>query len=267
MAQPTLNGRLLPPQDWEGDDATPGAHGAYVTCQDTAAGRMLYYATNGDVDLDGQAIRAAIVPRDSDGVSLAQVSVAIQSITNPMRVLRWTTQTLAEIRNWLAAGLGLVVDGYYGAIPRLWRHQVRADFNHALFISHYAAPNYRVWDPLNKDLASYGEDVPATAIEPFIRSLSGLSGWINLEPLAPPAEGNVMGNLFPITARRVVDLPKDTILEKTPGGARYTKLTKPATLGLIFATGTHFLVADGDAGVYVKRDGLTPRTADLNAGV
>lgn len=142
--QPTLNGRLLPPQDWEGDDATPGAHGAYVTCQDVSAGRMLYFATNGDVDLDGQAIRAAIRPRDSDGVSLGQVAVAIQSITNPPRFLKWTTQPLNDIRQWLRAGLGLVVDGYYGAIPREYRHQSGAVFNHAVWISNYDPPNYRV---------------------------------------------------------------------------------------------------------------------------
>lgn len=267
MTQPTLDGRLLPPNDWEGDDATPGAHGAYVTCQDTAAGRMLYYATNGDVDLDGQAIRAAIRPKDSDGVSLGQVSVAIQTLTDPVRVLRWSTQTLADMRQWLRARLGLVVDGYYGAIPRAWRQQARADFAHALWLSDFDGITYGVWDPLNHDLAGYGKRVPAYAIEPFMRSLSGLSGWINLESLAPPAEGNPMMNLVPMTCRRVVDLPKGAILEKTPNGDTYTTLHEPITLGLISATASHYYVADGDAGVYVKRDTVTAvRTQDKNVG-
>ncbi len=268
MTQPTYNGRNLPPQDWEGDDATPGAHGAYVTCQDTASGRMLYYATNGDVDIDGQSIRAAIRPKDSDGVSLGQVSVAIQSLTNPVRRLQWSTLTLADMRSWLAVGLGLVVDGYYGAIPKTYREQLRADFNHAVFIAYYEPPDYRVWDPLNKDLSSYGRMIPSYAIEPFMRSLSGLSGWINLEPLAPPAGGNPMLNLVPMTTHRVVDLPKNTQLYKTPGGDVFTTLREPVTLGFLGATATHYCIADGDAGVYVLRDAVTAvRTEDKNVGV
>lgn len=267
MTQPTLNGRFLPPQDWEGDDATPGAHGAYVSCQDTAAGRMLCYATNGDVDLDGQAIRAAIRPPDSDGVSLGQVSVAIQSITNPRRVLKWSTQNLLDIRSWLDVGLGFVVDGYYGAIPRQYREQKRADFNHAVWISNRESGQYRVWDPLNKDLESYGRWIPAYAIEPFIRSLSGLTGWITLEPLAPPAGGNPMMNLVPMTVHRVVDLPKGAVLYKTPGGEKYTTLDKAITLGFISATASHYFIADGDMGVYVLRSAVTAvRTEDKNVG-
>lgn len=228
---------------------------------------MLYYATNGDVDLDGMAIRAAIRPKDSDGVSLGQVSVAIQSLTDPVRVLQWRTQSLADMRQWLRAQLGLVVDGYYGAIPAAYRKQKRANFNHALWLSDFDGISYGVWDPLNKNLAGYGERLPADAVEPFMRSLSGLSGWINLEPLLPAAEGNPMMNLVPLTCRRVVDLPAGTVLEKTPGGAVYTTLKVAITLGLISATASHYYVADGDAGVYVLRSAVTAvRTQDKNVG-
>jgi len=267
VTQPTLAGRLLPPNDWEGDDFTPGAFGAYVTCQDTAAGRMTYYATNGDVDLDGQFIRAAIRPRDSDGVSLGQVSVAIQTLTGGRCALQWSTWTLDDIRSWLDAGLGLTVNGYYGAIPRTYREQVRADFNHAVFMSNRERPHYRVWDPLNKDLSGYGKMIPDYAIEPFIRSLSGLVGWVTLEPLAPPAGGNPMVNLVPMTCHRVVDLPKGTVLYKTPGGEKYTTLGDDITLGFLAATSTHYLIADGDAGVYVARAGVAVRTQDMNVGI
>jgi hypothetical protein len=268
VSQPKFNGRLLPPNDWEGDDFTPGAGGAYVTCQDTAAGRMLYYATNGDVDLDGKDIRAAIRPTDSDGVSFGQVSVAIQSLTSPVKILQWSTLTIPDIRNRLTAGLGLCVDGYYGAIPPEWREQRGGDFNHAIWVACYVAPNYRVWDPLNKDLAGYGKWIPATAIEPFMRSLSGLSGWINLDEIAPDAEGNPMMNLVPTTVHRVVDVPTGTILEKTPGGATHTTLKADTTFGLISATGTHYYIADGDYGVYVRRTKVTAvRTQDKNVGV
>lgn len=268
MTQPMLNGRLLPPQDFEGDDFTPGAGGAWVTCQDSAAGRMLYYATNGTVDLDGKAIRAAIQPPDSNGVSFGQVAVAIANLTNPTRFLQWSTLALPDVRSRLQAGLGLAIDGYYGAIPAAWRHQQNANFNHAMWISNFVPPNYRVWDPLNKNLSSYGEWIPATAIEPFIRSLSGLCGWFTLESIDPPAEGNPLMNLVPMTLHRVIDIPKGVVLEETPGGAQYTKLSKPATLGYISATNTHYYIADGDAGVYVPRStpGLVIRTQDLNAG-
>ena len=266
--QPTLNGRLLPPNDFEGDDATPGAHGAYVTCQDTASGRMLYYATNGSVSIEGKTIRAAIKPAQSDGVSLAQVSLAITSITSPPRVMRWGTKAIADMRNWLAGGLGLVVDGWYASIPKPYREQSNAAFGHALWIGYYQSPNYRVWDPLNKDLSGYGKWIPATAIEPFMRSYSGLCGWIPLEALDPTAEGNPMMNLVPMTLHRVIDMPKGTVLVKTPGGDTYTTLTAKATLGFISATNTHYYVADGDAGVYVDRGapGLVIRTQDINAG-
>jgi len=268
MAQPTLNGRLLPPNDWEGDDATPGAHGAYVTCQDTAAGRMLYYATNGEVDLDGQAIRSRIVPKDPSGVSLRQVSSAIISLTRPARVLQSGNRSVAEIRNWLAAGLGLVIDGYYGAIPLQWRQQRRADFGHALWFAVYEAPNYRVWDPLNKDQNGYGQWIPATAVEPFIRSFSGLCGWINLEPLAPEAEGNPMTNLVPMTVHRVLQVPAGTKLYKTPGGDIFTTLSKTVKLGYLGATSTHYHVADGDYGVYLLRDtdDVVMKVEDKNVG-
>ncbi len=82
----------------------------------------------------------------------------------------------------------------------------------------------------------------------------------------PVPTGDPMTNLVPLTVHRVVDLPAGTELEKTPGGALYTRISNPVTLGLLGATGTHYHVADGDAGVYVARTGITPRTADLNGG-
>lgn len=93
-----------------------------------------------------------------------------------------------------------------------------------------------------------------------LRSLAGRTP-------APAPEGDPMTNLVPLTCRRVVDLPAGAQLQKTPGGDPYTApFDHPTTLGLLGATPTHYHVADGDAGVYVARAGLTPRTADLNVG-
>lgn len=101
----------------------------------------------------------------------------------------------------------------------------------------------------------------------FDGTLDQLRALAGTAPGQPPASaGEPMTNLFPLTARRVVDLPKGTVLQKTPGGPIYTTLGKPATLGLLGATGTHFQVADGDYGVYVARAGLVPRTEDKNVG-
>jgi len=76
-----------------------------------------------------------------------------------------------------------------------------------------------------------------------------------------------MTNLFPLTAHRVADLRKGTVLEKTPGGTTFTTLANDITLGLVDATSTHYKVADGDAGVWVPRDKVIAiRTADMNVG-
>lgn len=74
-------------------------------------------------------------------------------------------------------------------------------------------------------------------------------------------------NLVPTTCRRVVDLPKGTVLYKTPGGEKYTTLDTKITLGFIASTSTHHFVADGDMGVYVLRSAVTAvRTEDKNVG-
>ena len=78
MSQPTVRGRKLPLQDWEGDDPLPVRN---KTCMDSAAGRALAYATNGAVVLDGKQIRAAVIPRDTDGITMTQASQAIHSLT------------------------------------------------------------------------------------------------------------------------------------------------------------------------------------------
>lgn len=82
-----------------------------------------------------------------------------------------------------------------------------------------------------------------------------------------PVSEEPMTNLVPLTVHRVVDIPAGTVLQKTPGGATFTTLSQAVTLGMLGATGTHYHVADGDAGVYVDRAKVTAiRTADKNVG-
>lgn len=174
---PNFRGRTYPRQDWEGDDFTPGAGGAYVTCQDTAAGRALAWATSGKVDLDGRVIRAHIAPHDSDGVTLAQVGEAVTAVSG--RHLGHSNLSIEHIDSMLVNGHGLIVDGYYGRIPRAYRFQANADFDHAIFIAVLSAKSgYRVWDPLDPNIHERGRWIPRDALVPFITSLHGLVGWI-----------------------------------------------------------------------------------------
>lgn len=171
MTQPSAYGRLIPPVDWEGDDFTPGAGGKYVTCADTATGRMAYWATNSKVNVDGRQIRARISPRDPNGVTLAQAAQGLHSLTGLTLVI--VNMTLAQKLTWLRAGKGLVVNGYYDSVPRAYRFQAFADFNHTMFIDFISHDGtmVRKHDPLNPNIHAYGEVIPLADIKPFINSL------------------------------------------------------------------------------------------------
>jgi hypothetical protein len=172
MKQPTILGRKLPRNDWEGDDSTPGAGGHYVTCQDTATGRMVAYATNGRVDKDGKVYRDA-VPYDPDGVTLQQMKHAVLEVAH-LPLVTPTTWRWKQVLSHLRAKKGLIVDGWYSEIPR--PYQLGSDFGHAMWISHYSPTSgMRVWDPLNPDIYAYGRWMPATYIEAFLEE--GARRW------------------------------------------------------------------------------------------
>lgn len=185
MIQPTAFGRRLPRNDWEGDDFTPGAGGHFVTCQDTAVGRAVAWATNGRVDRDGRVYRAAVRPADPDGITLAQAAAAVRQVTHDRLTLVIPDWTHRHVATHLRYGRGLVVNGYYGALPRAYRHQARADFNHAMWVSHQsrATGNVRLWDPLNPDTTAYGRWVPAQVIWDFLESLGYTCAYVPLQPL------------------------------------------------------------------------------------
>lgn len=179
MRQPYVKGRKLPRNDWEGDDFTPGAGGHYVTCTDTASGRMVAYATNGRVDKDGRVYRAAVRPPDPNGVTLPQADAAIHRVCGRDLVIphwHWAN-LLAHLREYK----GAVVQGWYAEIPRAYRYQAGADFGHAMFVSHYSSTSgMRVWDPLNPDTTAYGRWIPAPAIRRFMEELSQREGYAGL---------------------------------------------------------------------------------------
>ena len=181
MSQPTVRGRKLPLNDWEGDDPFPIRN---RTCMDTACGRMLAFATNGYVTLDGKTIRAAVHPHDTDGITMDQASAAIHALT-ARAIVQHRGWPLANVKTHLRYARGLIVVGMYSAIPREYRHQAGADFAHAMWVSHTSAAsgNARLWDPLNPAIHEYGRWVPASVIWAFMDTLGNQCGYIPLEPL------------------------------------------------------------------------------------
>jgi len=181
--QPTAFGRKLPPTDWEGDDLVPGSGGHYVTCADTATGRMAYWATNGRINVDGKQIRARIYPPDPNGVDLAQAAQGLHSLTG-LTVVQ-SSMTRAQQLTWLRGGKGLIVPGLYSAIPRAYRFQAAADFAHMLFLGYitHDGTKVRKWDPLNPNVHTFGEWIPVAEIIPFLDSLSWNVGYVPLQHL------------------------------------------------------------------------------------
>ncbi len=185
MAQPTYRGRKLPLNDWEGDDFTPGAGGKYVTCMDTAAGRMIYYATNGREDHDGRYYRRYVIPPDPNGIGFDQIDAAVKRVNSHLDIVYHSNWTRAQVTAHLKAGKGLIVAGRYDTIPRAYRHQGSGTFMHAVFISHFnrQGTGMRYYDPLNPKTHEYGEHVPTSILWPFLESSGGLAGFQPLHPL------------------------------------------------------------------------------------
>lgn len=179
----TVHGYRLPLNDWEGDDYTSGAGGAYVTCLDTACGRMVAFATNLRIDKDGRVYRRALRPPDLNGITFTQAAQAVMSVAK-LPLWHRAGWTQAEVRAWLRAGRGLVVIGMYDKIPRAHRHQRSAGFAHAMFVTHIdRAGNMRLYDPLNPDTTARGRIVPSSILWPFLSSLGYTVGYVPLQPL------------------------------------------------------------------------------------
>lgn len=175
--------RTRPFTDWEGDDAISNALGRWVTCVDTATGRALAWATNGRKNLDGKTIRAAVHPHDPNGITFAQADDAIYSLTQ-RHLVTMQNPTAAKVTAWLRAGKGLVVAGRYDTIPRAYRFQQRATFNHGVFLARVGANgSVREYDPLDPRTHQRGAVIPYSVMLPFIASLGYLVAYVPLEPL------------------------------------------------------------------------------------
>lgn len=189
MSQPTVLGRKLPHNDFEGDDFTPGAGGRWVTCRDTSIGRAVAFATNGRVDRDGRVYRAALAHSDPDGITAGQAATAVYAVAR-LRLFRPPRFSRRKVETHLYAARGLVVDGWYDALPPAVRRQVGdAHFTHSMFTSHIsrATGNWRVWDALDRNLDGYGRWIPGAAMWDFLESLAITPGFyrVSYVPLQP----------------------------------------------------------------------------------
>jgi hypothetical protein len=176
MTQPTAFGRKLPKNDSERDDATPGAAGKWVTCVDTAAGRMVAWATNGRTDRDGRIYRAGLNHPDPDGITLQQVGQAIHNVTglNLVVPIAWTW---SNVSSWLMAGNGLIGIGKYSTLPPADRFQDAADFDHGLFFCYRSlSSGVRTYDALNPDTFKYGKWLNAGHVRAFLDSGADAQG-------------------------------------------------------------------------------------------
>ena len=183
MIQPTVLGRRVPLNDWEGDDSTPGAGGDYVTCMDSACGRMVAFATNGRTTRDGKVYRAVIHPHDPNGINFSQAAQAVHTVA-ALPLIYSSDWTKARVLAWLRAGRGLVVTGVYEKIPRAYRHQWAGGFGHACFATNINGTGYMRWyDPLNPDTHAYGRIVPVSILWPFLESRGYTAGYVPLQPL------------------------------------------------------------------------------------
>jgi len=179
--RPTAFGRLIPHTDWEGDDHTPGAHGLYVTCQDTAAAVAVAWASNGRIVHDGAAYRAT--SGDPNGITLDQSAAEVKRVTG-LDVIQPKGWAWGNVSFNLMNGQGLIVVAPYSALPAPDREQTVDNFWHAMFACYRSIQSgVRLYDPLNPDVDGYGRWVPAADFRKFVTAGNFTIGYIKNQPL------------------------------------------------------------------------------------
>jgi hypothetical protein len=193
MTAPLLQGRKLPVNDFEGDDATPGAKGKWVTCVDSSGGRAVAFATNGRVDKDGTVYRAALPTPDPDGIRYDQLAEAIHKVAG-LGLAIPTGWDLADVEAHLTPTAthkspGLIVIGQYDRILPNHRSQAGdAAFRHGMWFSHRSLTGYggkpgaRMWDALDKG-KGHGRWISEAEFRAFVASEGYLVAYVPLQPL------------------------------------------------------------------------------------
>ena len=180
MIPPTVMGRWLPLNDWEGDDFP----NAYKTCTATSAGRAVAFATNGRIDHDGKIYRAAAPSQPDGGQTLEQAGQAIATVAKLPLIIPTGWDRVNALTH-LRYARGLIVQGKYSVVPRAFRYQAFAGFDHAMWFSHLSAQsgNFRGWDPLNPDTSGYGRWYPPSVFWAFVESLNFSVAFVPLQKL------------------------------------------------------------------------------------
>jgi hypothetical protein len=181
MMQPLAFGRKLPRNDWEGDDA----HLSWITCTATSAGRAVAWATNGRIDKDGAVYRAAgPISSPDGGQTLQQAAVGVANIAH-LQLIIATGWEWADAMAHLRVGGGVILAGVYSSLPRQWRYQDYAAFDHRIWCSHWSKTSgIRTWDPLNPDTKAWGRWLPTGVVQGFALSLGHVdAGYVPLGPL------------------------------------------------------------------------------------
>lgn len=186
----------------------------------------------------------------------------------------------AQLFEWLEGLGGVVGQIVYRELGEPWirwdrKFARRADGGlHAAYFDHlHPTRGIFAMDPLGRGDYS-GEYIPAQdvvrALEAF-RRRTGRAGFalalapdppaLPTPPVPPPFVGaEPMTNLFPLTVKRVIDLPYrfPMLREASEDAPIYGRITRRTgvTLGLVDATATHFKVANGDSGVWISRKEL-----------
>jgi hypothetical protein len=182
MIQPKAFGRLVPRNDWEGDDHTPGAGGAYVSCGDTSAGRAVAWATNGRVDKDGSVYRA--VTKAPGAITLGGLALEIKAVAG-LTLIQPTGWAWGECSFHLSTGIGLIIQGWCDSLPDALQYQAGPNhFLHDVFACYRSLKSgVRLYNPLNPDTSGYGQWVPAAVVRKFIESGGVTVGYLVNQPL------------------------------------------------------------------------------------
>ena len=73
--------------------------------------------------------------------------------------------------------VGLIAQGWYAEIPRGERFQLKADFGHAVWLSHWSrTAGIRVWDALDANEKHHGNWIPAKDVRAFMEELASREG-------------------------------------------------------------------------------------------
>ena len=124
--------------------------------------------------------------KDPDGITLQQLRTEVKAVASLDLVIP-TGWAWGNCSFHLSSGVGLIVQGWYDALPAQYREQQGpAHFVHDMFACYRSTTGTKptlVYDPLNRDLSSHGRWIPAAALRKFIESGGVQVAYLPNQPL------------------------------------------------------------------------------------